>query len=129
MAQAAHAANALVQEFGRRVEVKVWQKSTDQGFGTTIVLAADHAKIYKLFEQPLLKGFPHGWVVDPDYAIPVSLELVPIIDSRKVKDLGMTLERVDGVNRYFLHRKEHTCAYLLGSKEFLAPFLGEWSLY
>ena len=131
MAQASHAANALVQEHGANAVVRKWQAETPQGFGTTIVLAANKMKIESFFKQPLIERMTtKGWVIDPDYAISMSSELLPFINHERVKrDQGKLEQHPEDPNRYILHRKEATCAYILGSKEYLAPFLGEWPLY
>jgi hypothetical protein len=123
MAQASHASNAFIKKFGKHKEVQSWQRQTNQGFGTAIVLAADLPTIVKT--RLSLHSNIHGEVIDPDYVIPISSEVFPYI---KPESLYMFEESDDG-KRYFFHREEVTCAYIFGSKKDLTPILGNLPLH
>lgn len=123
MAQASHAANAFIKKFGKHKEVKAWQRQTKQGFGTAIVLAADRGIINGKFS--LMFGYKFKeLVVDPDYVIPVSTELLPYIIFEHQKMFVPLDDR-----KMLFHREEVTCAYIFGSKEDLKPYLGDLPLH
>lgn len=70
MAQAAHAANQFVFENDGDEDVFRWTQETNQGFGTTIVLAVsgeDELDSYVLLAQS--DGFYAGVTHDPSYPI------------------------------------------------------------
>lgn len=124
-AQASHAANAFIHEWGndkkiRRGDVVEWQGQTKQGFGTAIVLSANKAQIDKILRSRVI---PQGWVIDPDYVVSVSVELAPFI-----KGVFKEVSETDP-SRLLIHRSEKTCAYVFGTKEQLEPLLGELPLY
>jgi len=126
-AQASHAANAFIHEWGNTVhgglgrgDVHDWEKQTKQGFGTAIVLSASKAQIDKIFKSQTI---PSGWVVDPDYVVQVSVELAPYIKG-VVKEVSPT-----DPTKLLIHRSEKTCAYIFGTKDQLAPLLGDLPLY
>jgi len=124
-AQASHAANAFTHEWSNprkcdRGDVDAWKKQTKQGFGTAIVLSASKAQIDKIFKSQTI---PSGWVVDPDYVVQVSVELAPYIKG-VVKEVSPT-----DPTKLLIHRSEKTCAYIFGTKDQLAPLLGDLPLY
>lgn len=123
-AQASHAANAFIHEWGYgklgRGDVAEWQKQTKQGFGTAIVLSANKAQIEKILKSRVI---PQGWVIDPDYVVSVSAELAPFI-----KGVFKEVSETDP-SRLLIHRSEKTCAYVFGTKEDLEPLLGQLPLY
>ena len=124
-AQASHAANAFIHEWGNpkkidRGDVDEWRHQTKQGFGTAIVLSANKAQIEKVLKSRVI---PQGWVIDPDYVVSVSVELRPYLKGiiNEISDSDPT--------KLLLHRSEKTCAYVFGLKEELEPLLGELPLY
>lgn len=125
-AQASHAANTFINEWGcgnlNRRDVKEWQHQTTQGFGTAIVLGMTKPQIDKVLKSRII---PQGWVYDPDYVISVSSELKPFLNRKKIKVIDIEGES----NRILLSRGEFTCAYIFGKKEELKPLLGEFPLY
>lgn len=125
-AQASHAANAFIYEYGelKKNDIKSWQSQTIQGFGTAIVLSASETEIDNLLKLKELKNFPKEWVIDPDYVISVTSEVAKFLNSDKLDKI----EVVDQ-NKVLLYRKEKTCAYIFGDKEELKPFLGQFPLY
>jgi hypothetical protein len=129
MAQANHAASVLEHEFGenskcRRQEVRDWKGQTKQGFGTCIVLAASKEKIDKIFSTGELKRWiMKGWVIDPDYCIRVTHEVAQFM-----KGVKFIPESADEKTIAFT-RVEKTCAFVMGTKEELEPYLGDLPLY
>lgn len=124
-AQASHAANAFIHEWGNphkinRSDVGEWKKQTKQGFGTAIVLSANKAQIEKILKSRVI---PQGWVIDPDYVVSVSVELAPYI-----KGVFKEVSEADPT-KLLVHRSEKTCAYVFGTKEQLTPLLGDLPLY
>jgi hypothetical protein len=129
MAQANHAASVLEHEFGamskcKRAEVGWWKLQTKQGFGTCIVLSATKAQIDAIFNTGGLKSWiMKGWVIDPDYVIRVSHEVAQFMKGAKFLP-----ETADDKTIAFT-RSEKTCAFVMGTKEELDPYLGELPLY
>lgn len=130
MAQAAHAANAVVKEFGNLDVVKKWQKQTKQGFGTTIVLSANESKIIEiaisLVEVPV-----RGWVTDPEYSIRVSLEAAELmLQNYNAEYCNFVFDYTAADDKTTsVVRSEKTCYYVLGTKDTLFPYLGGLPLY
>jgi hypothetical protein len=132
-AQASHAANAFWHTFGKTEDAKDWAKQTSQGFGTAIVLGATIDQIRECLTNTKGK-FLSACVIDPDYAITFPAELLPFMDKCVID--GINNNRAEFIEqsktdptKYILHRKETTCAYILGNKEELSPILGGLSLY
>ena len=126
-AQASHASNAFWAKYGHTKEAKEWAASTPQGFGTAIVLGATVDQIGDLTKKAHAQKFPSDQIVDPDYAITISSELIPFLD-KNLK--GITWEPSEkDPNKYVIHRQEITCGYIFGDKEDLQPLLGELPLY
>ena len=71
MAQAAHAANAFVHDWGESSEyVSGWQKQTPQGFGTTITLAVpNEAAMIDMIAIADALGYPASIIHDPSYPV------------------------------------------------------------
>lgn len=133
-AQASHASNAFIHKFGKRRDVKEWQKQTKQGFGTAIVLGVNYKKLAEFFvdgKNIIGPRYPHtltDWVVkelvyDPDYVIRISTELLPYLFT--IKTVPDSIKD----NTVAVTRKEVTCGYVFGTKEELQPFLGDLPLY
>jgi peptidyl-tRNA hydrolase len=124
-AQASHASNAFIHKFGKRADVKEWQRQTEQGFGTAIVLGVDNKQLISIFEQPAIKHWlVKDKVYDPEYVIRVTHEIEQFLDK--------SLKKVEGTsdgNTIAVTRVEITCAYIFGTKEELQPYLGELPLY
>jgi hypothetical protein len=119
-AQASHAANAFIHEWGSRGDVTEWTYQTKQGFGTAIILSANKGQIEKILKSRVI---PQGWVIDPDYVVSVSVELAPYI-KRVFKEVSET-----DPTKLLIHRSEKTCAYVFGLKEDLEHLVGELPLY
>lgn len=126
-AQASHAANAFWHKYKNQSDAKNWASQTAQGFGTAIVLGATFDQIKEKCAAAITKHFPCDTVVDPDYVVPISSELVPYLDKDN-KAIKVEQSPTDP-KKYFIHREEVTCAYILGDKEDLSPILGDLALY
>jgi Peptidyl-tRNA hydrolase PTH2 len=126
-AQASHAANAFIHRYGKNADVKLWQGQTPQGFGTAIVLGATLEQI----NDAIAKAGPVGGladkVVDPDYVIPVSSEVVEFLDPKS--RLTFVEPSPNDPKKYLLHRSEVTCGYVFGDKEKLKEVLNGLPLY
>lgn len=127
-AQCSHASNAFIKSFGKMDDVVAWSSQTPQGFGTAIVLGAS---LDQIFEKLYKCGkFYNELIYDPDYVITIPKEIVYLIKSDKETPYPIKLEpSLIDVNKYILHRKEITCAYIFGDKELLKPILGDLLLY
>ncbi len=130
MAQASHAANALIHKHGEHSAVQHWQRQTKQGFGTTIVLGATQKQIDVIFGQ-IQHWIVKGMVTDPDYCIKVSHEIAGLMYQNYDSDVcqykfDYTKSNDDEV---VISRSEITCAYILGTFEDLNNVLGTLSLY
>lgn len=112
MAQAAHAANQFIHEYGKQAAVKIWQRDAN-GFGTTICLADSKSNIIEIIEAARTKGYCVGLVYDPTYKFNVSAELAPLIHSNILT--APTIVQEDGTNIMF--RNELTCGYLFISTD------------
>lgn len=125
-AQASHAANAFIHKFGGKNIVKSWQEQTNQGFGTAIVLGVNMEQLKQKLSEATHRGFFTEMVVDTDYVISISSEILPIIE----KGRGHKIEPspIDP-NKYLYHREEVTCGYIFGDKEKLVELLGDLPLY
>ena len=126
-AQSSHASNAFWRKFGCAKSVEEWADSTHQGFGTAIVLSATIYQIDNLIKKAGQQGIFSGQIVDPDYAITISYELVPFLD-KNLKDIKVEQSEKDPT-KYIIHRQEITCGYIFGDKESLEPLLGDLPLY
>lgn len=124
MAQASHATNAFMKDYGNNQAVKDWQKETSQGFGTCIVLAANIDKIKEIHSKVKRKYFC-GLVVDPDYVVRIPTEIYRLMKNKSV----LSIVGSEKDNHILITRKEITCSYIFGSKDELFPYLGELSLY
>ena len=125
MAQASHASNAFIHKYGHLKSVKKWQKETTQGFGTAIVLAATLDQIMDIHLN-LRDIQPHELVVDPEYGIRVTQDIVPLLDTNKIYS-EKTITNADGSAIVFV--EEITCFYVFGAKDELDLFLGHLKLH
>ena len=124
MAQASHASNAFVIKFSYGINVKDWQRQTNQGFGTVIVLSSDLLTIKKLFTGPLRRHIIKDYVIDPEYGVTTSGELFELIPKNKYISWVSNND-----NSVTFFRKVVTCAYVFGNKEELTPSLGGLPLH
>jgi len=108
-AQASHASNAFIHKYGCRSEVKEWQKQTNQGFGTAIVLSVSFDMLWKLYEAALDARCPTDKVVDPDYVFTMNAEQFALVDPKKIN-----YRMVDETDPMTVHvsKQEVTCAYI-----------------
>jgi len=127
-AQASHASNAFIHKFGISDDVVEWSQQTSQGFGTAIVLSANLRDIENVLKECSINvtGLYES-IVDPDYVVPISSELVPFLN-RDNKRIVVEQSTTDPT-KSFIHRSEVTCAYVFGDKEKLAPILSRFPLY
>jgi peptidyl-tRNA hydrolase len=128
-AQASHASNAFWHKYGKTKDAQAWAASTPQGFGTAIVLGATFEQIKEKCAAAISQKFPCDTVIDPDYAIVFSSELLPYLDKSVSGDPTRIEQSATDPKKYILHRQEVTCAYILGEKEALQPILGDLPLY
>jgi len=126
-AQASHASNAFIHKYGNKPDVKEWQKQTPQGFGTAIVLGVTADQLTEKVTRAKVGNIPADFIVDTDYVVPISSELVPYLDKSN-KDIKVEQSPVDP-NKYVIHRREITCGYIFGRKEDLSELLGDLNLY
>ena len=127
-AQASHASNAFIHKFGANDDVKLWQAQTPQGFGTAIVLSANLFDIGTALIDSKAQGITiSDRVIDPDYVVPISSELMPFLN---LEDKRIKVEpSATDPTKHLIHRSETTCAYIFGDKEKLAPILSGFPLY
>lgn len=128
MAQAAHAANQLVGQWGHLQDVKAWQKEGTH-FGTTIVLAADKAIISEVLIRAQMRDgtVPFGPVYDDTYPFNTTTEIAALISKRKFTAPPI----IKPENRVVLFRRELTCAYVFvadGSSDQI-ELVGDLSLH
>lgn len=107
MAQAAHAANQFVHEYGKQMAIKTWQKDAN-GFGTTICLASRKYEIEAIVEMASERGICAGLVYDPTYKFDVPEEISNLIITNALT--APTIYKEDG--NCIMFRNELTCAYL-----------------
>ena len=126
-AQASHASNAFIFHYGTLATATEWSQSTPQGFGTAIVLGTTLDELRALLEEAKKYGALGEAIIDPDYAISISTELVPFLDK---SNRNFTIEpSATDPKKVILHRSETTCGYIFGNKEQLQPLLGAIPLY
>lgn len=130
-AQASHASNAFWHRYGKTKEAQAWAASTKQGFGTAIVLGCTFDQLKERCAEAIKQKFPCDSVIDPDYAISFSAELLPFMRSQsEIASGNASIEQSEkDPTKYILHREEITCAYIFGNKEALQPLLGDLPLY
>lgn len=126
-AQASHASNAFIHKYGKRSDVKQWQKQTNQGFGTAIVLSANFDKISHVLSEINKETNPSDLVYDPDYGTTTTWELFNLLDKSLYTRYFSSDTPTKSSVTFF--RNEVTCAYVFGTKEQLAPILGSLPLY
>ena len=127
-AQASHAANAFWHKYGRTKAAQEWAASTKQGFGTAIVLGASFDIIKEKCSAANTHDIPCDTVVDPDYAISFSAELLPYMNVSSACNPKLEQSATDP-NKWIFHRQDITCGYIFGDKEELKPLLGDLPLY
>lgn len=128
MAQAAHAANQFISEWGHTKMAKEW-KSEGGHFGTTIVLSADKKIIDTVLKKAAIRNgdVASGPVYDPEYPFYTTTEIAALIPKSKLSAPPI----VKDDNKVILFRNELTCAYVLvanGSSN-QKDLVGELSLH
>ncbi len=106
----------------------MWAAQTPQGFGTSIVLGVDCEQMKDVCHRAM-SGRDNCCVesvIDPDYVITVSAEIMGCIDQSQ---LGNFEQSKTDPTKYLYHRSEVTCAYIFGDKEKLTPLLSGLPLY
>lgn len=126
-AQASHAANAFVYKFFAKEDVVQWQQQTSQGFGTAIVLGTNLIDMVSKVKEASRQKFFSDIIVDPDYAITISSEILPFLD--KTNQLVKLEQSPTDSTKYIIHRAEPTCGYIFGDKEELKELVGDLPLY
>lgn len=132
-AQASHATNIFMLRHGGKPLVKKWQRQTNQGFGTCIVLGASKEVIRTIIG--IKDKFCKGWVIDPEYGIVVNKEVADLLHGGAYNSLTNPTSSynirydLSSENGAVVFRKESTCAYIFGSKRELEHILGELPLY
>ena len=109
MAQAAHASNQFIGQWGHLKSVKQWQKEAAH-FGTTIVLSANLAELSGIVKRAHMRDgtVPFGVVRDDTYPFITTKEIAGLIPKKTFT--APPIEREDG--KVVLFRKEVTCAYV-----------------
>jgi len=108
MAQACHAANQFVHEYGDNEDVKHWQKE-GKGFGTTIVLSVDSPTFKDTMMKAMQLGVrTRGLVFDTTYPFITNKEIAELIPTEKLS--APSIFKEDG--RVVMFRNELTCGYL-----------------
>jgi peptidyl-tRNA hydrolase len=107
MAQAAHAANQFIHEYGKQMAVKTWQKDAN-GFGTTICLASTKPEIEEVVKMAKEKSYCNGLVYDPTYNFVVPAEIAPLIIVNSLTAPTIIKDNGDSI----MFRNELTCAYI-----------------
>lgn len=120
MAQAAHAANLLVFQYGdSRPEVKNWVNE-GSGFGTTIVLGVTKEELFELTTDlgNLADGRDAGCVltgvvIDPTYPYNVNSEIFRLLPTSLHTAAAVWNEDLTRVTAF---RKEYTCGFVFCSE-------------
>jgi len=121
MAQASHASNAFIKEYGHMKDVKAWAAETDQGFGTVIVLTASKQQILDI----VLTDTIGDTIYDPTYPYVVNAEIAGLINEKN--HTADPIYKSDG--SVVLHRSELTCAYVFGEKQHMKRIVGHLPLH
>jgi len=110
-AQSAHAANQFMLRFERPEDYESAESHRDMyeawlesggGFGTTITLDVDAARLGGVYSMAHKAGFPTGITHDPSY---------PLVDGKVLHLIPLD-----------------TCGYVFGDKDALAPLLQQFGL-
>ena len=116
MAQAAHAANQFIHQFGKHQCVKDWQNSTSAGFGTTICLAASKLDIETFCgDHPSKNKIFADEVTDPTYKYSIPKEIYDCIDPMSITDDPIFCPENNSV---ILFREEVTCGFIFLSEKY-----------
>jgi peptidyl-tRNA hydrolase len=114
MAQASHASNAFINNYTNEVSshcgpnIGIWQKDTQQGFGTVLVLAVTGPELKAAMKTATDLGIPSDVVIDPSYPYRVNGEIAKLLDPQN---------EYEGNKEYTLYRSEFTCGYVFGDKD------------
>jgi hypothetical protein len=116
MAQASHASNAFIHNMNNKSNkhVEEWQNSTDQGFGTVLVLGCQISDIVGISTSvfDVRKESAFEQIIDPTYPYIVNSEIKDLIDKSIHTMEPHKLESGD----FVCFREEVTCAYLFADK-------------
>jgi peptidyl-tRNA hydrolase len=126
MAQASHAANAFIHSdlVTARKAKKAWQKQTDQGFGTVLVLSVNYDQLLGAIADARRSGLHSSLVDDPTYPRIINAEFARLIPTNED-----TAPRVINGDKVTIYREETTCGYIFGTKEQTRDFLGSFPLH
>lgn len=126
MAQASHASNQFVYEFGKNSNVKSWQEDAN-GFGTVIVLSAKESQIISITSKCIDTNIPAAMVFDPTYGYILPNEVARCIDRSTFTAEPITKDE----HSVMFFRNELTCGYVFlpENSENKEQFLGELSLH
>lgn len=129
MAQASHASNAFVHHANVLAEraasgasmtyddqetldlVEEWKNSTNQGFGTVLVLGVNSNEMYRTVMLAADMGYLAELVVDPTYPYSLINEYANLIP-----ESTDTLPRFRKNGETVMFREERTCAYIFMDK-------------
>lgn len=135
MAQASHASNAFIHQYDIKIHtidkvyamlVEEWKSSTNQGFGTVLVLSANYDEMIQAIGNAKEMGFElSDVVVDPTYPYIVNTEVASLIS--ELSDTSFRKKLND--KEMLLFRKEITCGYIFGDKGKLEFLLDRFSLH
>jgi peptidyl-tRNA hydrolase len=124
MAQASHASNAYVKMAGDRAAD--WQATTDQGFGTVLVLSVNETQMRAAVQVAKAAGFDAGVVNDPTYPY-----IIPTEQANLIPTSVDTMPRMLKGENTVMFRSEDTCAFVGGDKNdpMLEAIVGRFSLH
>jgi len=107
MAQAAHASNQFIHEWGFKPSVKIWQKE-GSGFGTTITLAVDDKTLSSVIRKANRMKVPCGFVIDTTYPMLTNREIASLISPNIQTDKPIFKDN----GQVIIFRREVTCGYV-----------------
>ena len=112
MAQASHSSNAFVTKIDKEDPLyDKWRQSTNQGFGTVLVLAANKEQLTKSVQTAKDCGYVADFVYDPTYPYILKNEYADLIP-----ESVDTSERIRKEKTTVMFRNEVTCCYIFMDK-------------
>jgi hypothetical protein len=125
MAQASHASNQFIYQFGKFDSVKEWQRETKNGFGTAVVLTASLDDINSVSrthrEHPDLL---YGMVIDPEYGYRVPNDVAAFFDLKREVS-----PRIVDFNQTTIFVSQLTCSFVFGEKNECQKVIGNLKLH